>query len=196
MSRIIRNILTVIIAVLSAQSALAVTPLVKILAPETSVDIASINSWKPQIPVINPIQTPDDMVPEFVHDMIDYAGDFIGTRYVRGGKRPGGFDCSGFTGYIFKQFGIDLNCNSRSQYTQGDAVATEELLPGDLVFFSGRAVSHRRVGHVGIVTKVNDDGSFDFIHASVSRGVIVSASTEPYYSKRYIGARRVGTTTE
>jgi cell wall-associated NlpC family hydrolase len=112
---------------------------------------------------------------------------------MRGGKRPGGFDCSGFTGYIFSQFGISLHANSGSQYTQGDSVSRDDLRPGDLVFFSGSRHGHR-VGHVGIVDKVNADGTFKFIHASTSRGITVSSSTEPYYQRRYIGARRVGTT--
>ncbi len=187
------KIMTLLVAALVFQSASAVTPLKKILAPEQSVDIASINLWKPEIPVINPVKTPAEMVPDFVHDMIGYAHDFLGTRYVRGGKRPGGFDCSGFTGYIFRQFGIDLLSNSRSQYTQGDAVEDGDMRPGDLVFYAGRGGNLHYVGHVGIVTEVNSDGTFSFIHASCSRGITVSESTEPYYKRRFIGARRVGT---
>jgi hypothetical protein len=61
---------------------------------------------------------------------------------------------------------------------------------GDLVFFSGRSGGQTRVGHVGIVVECNGD-EFDFIHASTSRGVIVSHSTERYYASRYIGARRM-----
>ncbi len=86
---------------------------------------------------------------------------------------------------------MKLNASSSSQYTQGEAVEDMDLLPGDLVFFSGRAVSKTRVGHVGLVTDVNPDGTFKFIHSSNSQGVTVSKSTEPYYSRRYIGARRV-----
>lgn len=124
-------------------------------------------------------------------ELVSFAKNYLGIRYRRGGKTPKGFDCSGFTSYVFRQFGMKLNASSSSQYTQGEAVEDMDLLPGDLVFFSGRAVSKTRVGHVGLVTDVNPDGTFKFIHSSNSQGVTVSKSTEPYYSRRYIGARRV-----
>lgn len=159
---------------------------------ENSMLIAGINNWKPTIPEIEPIrEVIEDDAPEYVADLLGHAETFIGTRYRSGGKKPGGFDCSGFTSYIFRQFGISLNASSRSQYTQGQEVTTDELRPGDLVFFSGRAVSRIRVGHVGIVTEICPDGTFRFIHSACSKGVVISHSQEPYYSRRYIGARRV-----
>ncbi|WP_289857001.1 C40 family peptidase [uncultured Muribaculum sp.] len=153
--------------------------------------IAGINLWKPEIPEIHPVEEAEETIPEYIDDMLGHASTFIGTRYRRGGKAPGGFDCSGFTSYVFRQFGVALNPTSRSQYTQGTQIETENLQPGDLVFFSGRAVSRKRVGHVGIVTEICPDGSFRFIHSSCSLGVTISHSQEKYYSRRYIGARRV-----
>lgn len=158
---------------------------------DRSMLIAGIKIWKPEIPEIQPVEESVSDMPEYIDDMLGHASSFIGTRYRSGGKKPGGFDCSGFTSYIFRQFGVSLAASSRSQYTQGEQVLTDDLRPGDLVFFSGRAVSKTRVGHVGIVTEICPDGTFRFIHSACSTGVIISHSQEPYYSRRYIGARRV-----
>ncbi|MGM9804070.1 MAG: C40 family peptidase [Muribaculaceae bacterium] len=125
-----------------------------------------------------------------IRELLDYAATFKGTRYRRGSSSPKGFDCSGFTSFVFKKFGYELNRSSRTQVNNGTPVAKNELQPGDLVFFNGRAVG-KRVGHVGIVTEVKDDGKFEFIHSSNGRGVVVSSSEEPYYKRRYVGASRV-----
>lgn len=193
MSNIIRVSLAVVMMLVGAVCADATTPLRETLGHKNiSADFASINTWKPELPLIHPISNGDaDEAPEYIADMLSFAGQYKGLRYRRGGKTPKGFDCSGFTSYVFRQFGMKLNASSSSQYTQGEAVEDMDLLPGDLVFFSGRAVSKTRVGHVGLVTDVNPDGTFKFIHSSNSQGVTVSKSTEPYYSRRYIGARRV-----
>lgn len=125
-----------------------------------------------------------------MENLMDEAFSLIGTRYVSGASGPGGFDCSGFTSYLYKQMGIQLNRSSRGQYTQGEAVANGQLQTGDLVFFTS-ARSGGAVGHVGIVVDYDPmNGNFSFIHASI-KGVKVSQSNEPYYSRRYVGARRI-----
>ena len=103
---------------------------------------------------------------------------------------PRGFDCSGFTSYVFKRFGIELDRSSRGQIFDGVRVKKNDLQPGDLVFFQGHS-GRGGVGHVGIVTKVNDDNTFHFIHSACSSGVTESKNTESYYSRRYVGACRV-----
>lgn len=126
-----------------------------------------------------------------IDNMLDEAFSHLGARYRSGQSGPDAFDCSGFTSYVFKNLGIDLNRSSRAQYTQGDPVKKGELRAGDLVFFTG---SSRRgpIGHVGIVVDIDPiSGSFNFIHASTNKGVTVSNSKERYYSRRYVGARRV-----
>lgn len=153
-------------------------------------DITFINSWSPELPALQPVE-PVEESPEYIDDLIGYAKNYIGLHYRRGGKTPKGFDCSGFTGHVFKQFGLSLNASSRSQYTQGDRILPGELQPGDLVFFSGRRGGTKSVGHVGIVVEVNADGTFKFIHSAISSGITISDSTEPYYRSRYVGARRV-----
>lgn len=124
-----------------------------------------------------------------VSELLDYASTFKGTRYRRGAASPKGFDCSGFTSYVFAKFGYDLNRSSRQQINDGETVDKEDLKPGDLVFFNGRSRGSR-IGHVGIVTEVEADGKFEFIHAS-STGVKISKSEEPYYKVRFMGACRV-----
>lgn len=125
-----------------------------------------------------------------IKELLDYAATFKGTRYRSGASSPKGFDCSGFTSYVFSKFGYSLTRSSRSQIKDGEKVEKNNLKPGDLVFFNGRAVG-KRIGHVGIVTEVDSaKGQFKFIHASNSRGVTVSTSEEPYYKRRYVGACR------
>lgn len=122
--------------------------------------------------------------------LMDEAFALLGTRYRAGSSSPSGFDCSGFTSYVYRQMGIELNRSSRGQYTQGQAVDNDNLQTGDLVFFTSPR-SGRGIGHVGIVVDFDPmSGEFSFIHASTT-GVKVSQSTEPFYSRRYVGARRV-----
>ena len=125
-----------------------------------------------------------------VDQVINYAYRFRGTPYRYGAMSPRGFDCSGFTSYVFKRFGIELDRSSRGQIFDGVRVKQKDLQPGDLVFFQGRS-GRGGVGHVGIVTKVNDDNTFHFIHSACSSGVTESKNTEAYYSRRYVGACRV-----
>lgn len=112
------------------------------------------------------------------------AAQYLGTPYRYGGSAPGGFDCSGFTSYIFKQFNIYLNRTAAGQYNQGIAVSKANLCSGDLVFFN----TYGGISHVGIYA-----GNGQFIHSSSpsSGGVIYSALNEGYYASRYVGARRV-----
>ena len=125
-----------------------------------------------------------------IDQLIDYAYRFRGTPYRYGAMSPRAFDCSGFTSYVFKRFGINLDRTSRGQIFDGVRVKKNELQPGDLVFFQGRS-GRGGVGHVGIVTRVNDDNTFHFIHAACSSGVTESKNTETYYNRRYVGACRV-----
>lgn len=130
----------------------------------------------------NPIVHPDSLV--------SYAREYIGTPYGYGQSNGKRFDCSGFTSFVFSHYGYTLARSSREQYLEGDSVSRGKWAVGDLVFFAGRSGGQTSVGHVGIVVESNGE-QFDFIHASTSRGVIVSHSTERYYASRYIGARRM-----
>lgn len=126
------------------------------------------------------------------NEMIEYAKQFLGTRYRRGAKGPSAFDCSGFTSYIFKQFGIMLSAASRTQSTQGESVKLSDARPGDLMFFSGSGAG-KNVGHVGMIVDIdNETGVISFIHASTSKGIAIDNYPDGgYYSRRFISVRRV-----
>lgn len=131
--------------------------------------------------LLRPGSTVADMV-------IDEAKQHIGTPYRWGGKSPKGFDCAGFTRYVYAKFGVALAPSAAPQYKQGTILKQGELKKGDLVFYAGSKNQHR-IGHVGIVTSVDGD-DFSFIHAS-NTGVRIDLSSDPYYKCRYIGACRV-----
>ncbi len=95
--------------------AYAAQPVLKHNLPDMSSDIASINIWKPEIPMLSPAKVAaEDELPEYIGDMLTFAHKFTGLRYRRGGKTPKGFDCSGFTSYVYRQFGISLNADRQS----------------------------------------------------------------------------------
>ena len=129
---------------------------------------------------------------ELVDEILDYAKTFLGVPYRLGAGGPDLFDCSGFTLYVFREFGYFLPHNSQAQFKMCRPVESfSDLRKGDLVFFGSRG-SIRDIGHVGIVVDVDlERGMFNFIHASTSNGVEIQRSTQPYFMMRYIGAGRV-----
>lgn len=119
------------------------------------------------------------------------ARSFVGKApYVYGGAGPAGFDCSGFTMYIYGQFGIRLPHGATDQMRYGTAVDRSQLQPGDLIFFHDDYYSSSTASHCGIYV-----GNDQFVHASTygSGGVLLTAlNGNPYYSAHYIAARRMG----
>lgn len=142
-----------------------------------------------------PVQTPEansvSYNATFGENVVQTALQYLGASYRLGTNGPTVFDCSGFTSYVYGKQNVSILRTSRSQYTQGTPIARiSDLKKGDLVFFGGRG-NARSVGHVGIVKDVDPSGNnFSFVHASI-KGVKVSNSSEAYYSRRYIGARRI-----
>ena len=118
-----------------------------------------------------------------VRRLISSSFQYVGVPYWFGGTTPRGFDCSGFTRYVFSQVGISLPRMADGQYSVGRPVATEKLRPGDLVFFE---TYEPGPSHVGIYI-----GNSQFISATSSRGVVVADLFGYYWGERYIGARRV-----
>ena len=124
--------------------------------------------------------------------IVDTAMKHLGTRYSYGGASPSGFDCSGFTMYVYSQHGYSLPHSATSQWQSGlgsRVYSIGELQSGDLVFFNdpsrnaGKACSH-----AGIYI-----GSGQFIHSSSSKsnGVIISDLTSGYYNTYFVGGIHV-----
>ena len=119
--------------------------------------------------------------------VVDYALQFVGYRYVYGGSSPSvGFDCSGFTYYIYGKFGYSLSRRASQQYqNNGVSVSKDALGPGDLLFFSSNGGAS--ITHVGIYI-----GNGNFVHASTSStGVIISSLSSSYYTRVWYGAKRI-----
>jgi peptidoglycan DL-endopeptidase CwlO len=112
--------------------------------------------------------------------VVRFARHFLGVRYVYGGTSPRyGFDCSGFTRYVYAHFGISLPHYSGAQFDMGRRVSRRGLRPGDLVFFDG-------IGHVGLYI-----GNGRFIHAPHTGTRVQISPLAGWYSARYDGARRI-----
>ena len=106
----------------------------------------------------------------------------VGRPYQWSGMGNAGFDCSGLVAHIFASLGRFLPHSSFAQYEVGTGVSRSALAPGDLVFFHTYSPG---ASHVGIYV-----GEDRFVHASYSRGVVVSSLQESYYRERFIGGRR------
>ena len=118
------------------------------------------------------------------NQIIANAKKHLGTPYVWGGTTPKGFDCSGLTQYVFKQSGISLPRTTTEQVKMGTYVSKSNLRPGDLVFLQN--TYRQGVSHVGIYI-----GDGQIIHASSSKGVVISKLSSSYYTQHYHSARRV-----
>jgi len=159
------------------------------LKHEEPEELAKFDFTLPASPCLPLLRQPEET--SIAPDLLELARSYIGLRYRRGGKTPAGFDCSGFTGYIFSQFGYSLSSSSASQFHQGVEVDKNEVMPGDLLFFNGRAIG-KRIGHVGIAIGQNPiTGEITFIHSAISGGVRIDSTTAPYYARRFVGVRRI-----
>ena len=118
-------------------------------------------------------------------DVVAFAKNYLGYKYVSGGSSPSkGFDCSGFTTYIYKHFGITLSRTSSGQSGNGKTVAKSDMKAGDIICFSNSSGS-KKIGHVGIYV-----GDGKFIHAP-RKGTTVRTDklNNKYWSKVYMGGR-------
>jgi cell wall-associated NlpC family hydrolase len=123
------------------------------------------------------------------HEIADYGKKFVGTHYKYAGQSPStGFDCSGFTSYVLKGFGVTLSPASAAQSTTGKKVPLDRALPGDLLFFGE---SEKKIQHVALIVK-RDKSGITCVHSTTSRGVIVeNVSTSTYWKPKILFARDV-----
>ena len=113
--------------------------------------------------------------------ILAFARQYLGYPYVYGGASPSGFDCSGFTTYVYKHFGVSLSRTAAGQASNGRAVKRSELQVGDLVMFCSP------INHVGIYA-----GNNQIIHAAnKTRGVVIDIISSGYYNTNYNCERRI-----
>jgi peptidoglycan DL-endopeptidase CwlO len=111
---------------------------------------------------------------------VGIAMQYLGVPYVWGGSSPSGFDCSGFVMFVYAQLGVSLPHLAAAQFNYGTPVSSDQLEPGDLVFFDG-------LGHVGIYI-----GGGQFIHAPHTGDVVkISSLGDSWYSATFVGGRRL-----
>lgn len=121
-------------------------------------------------------------------NLITEAEKHIGIPYKYGGVSPKGFDCSGFTQYVFSKNGLGIPRTASSQATTYEKIKLKDAEKGDLVFF-GR--NKNEISHVGIVYSNGDEG-LKMIHASSSRGIMISnVDKDPYWSPKLQYAAKV-----
>jgi len=119
--------------------------------------------------------------------IINTALTFSGTRYKYGGTTKKGMDCSGLLYVAFGEHDISLPRVSRDMAEKGRRIKINKVVKGDLLFFKTKR--GRRINHVGMVVETDDE--IKFIHASTSRGVIVSSLREGYWNSAFVKANRV-----
>jgi cell wall-associated NlpC family hydrolase len=120
-------------------------------------------------------------------EIIQEAKNHLGGRYVWGGTRPSGFDCSGYVQYLYKKEGVNLPRTAMAQSQVGKDVTTDELQKGDLLFFKTTDTRNIPITHVGIYMGANK-----FIHAASKKlGIIVSELEGGRYESKLVKAKRV-----
>lgn len=157
----------------------------KTLVTEGEPPASATSSRSQEEPRTNATATTSNTSSVSGSNVVQVAGSYYGSRYVSGGSSPSGFDCSGFTQYVYGKCGKTISRTSYTQANEGTAVSKSELQPGDLLLFHYYGSSS--IGHVGIYV-----GDGKFIHAANSnRGVVYDSITSGYYADNYAGARRL-----
>jgi cell wall-associated NlpC family hydrolase len=157
--------------------------------PETinSADMRSVVVIKNKVPE-RTINTKNVSASE----LVNFAETLIGIKYKYGSTdKEKGFDCSGFINYVFNHFNISVPRVSKDFTNAGTEVPVKNSKPGDLILFTGSDANSGVVGHMGIITE-NKNGDLRFIHASESRGVIISGMNS-YFIPRFVKVNRVFT---
>lgn len=118
-------------------------------------------------------------------NLLDIAKEELGVPYVWGGTTSEGFDCSGFTSYVYSKADVKVARTAKDQFDASKKIDRDELKTGDLIFYNNGGES--TISHVGIAI-VNSDGSLNMIHASSSKGIeITNIDTSNYWKKKLVG---------
>lgn len=125
---------------------------------------------------------------ELNNKIVSDAKNNVGVKYKLGGTTKKGMDCSGLVFSTYQKYDISLPRTSYGMSRHGKKIKLKEALPGDLIFFKTNGKSE--INHVGIITEIRDDEVI-FIHASTSKGVIVSSTKENYYADSFAQVNRV-----
>lgn len=123
------------------------------------------------------------------NNIIDYAKQFKGVRYKWGGTTKSGMDCSGLVYESFKAYDILLPRSSKDIAKKGSKITLKHVKKGDLLFFKTNKRKNT-INHVGLIVAIRDN-DIEFIHATTSRGVIISRLNETYWLNAFSEARRV-----
>ncbi len=119
--------------------------------------------------------------------LIEEAKKYLGTKYRYGGKTPKGFDCSGFTQYIYKKEKIKLARSAGEQAKQGKKIKVKKAKRGDLLFFGKK----KSISHVGIIISEQDE-PLTIIHAASSQGIVTTnIGTSKYWRSKLKFAKRL-----
>lgn len=133
-----------------------------------------------------------DKIPEVANpaaQLLDFAKSMIGTPYRYASSNPvNGFDCSGFVSYVFNKFGFKVPRSSPEFAHTGVPVKLDDAKVGDVLIFTGSNPRVRRIGHVGIISSI-EDGKIKFIHSTSGKahGVTIT-NFDAYYKSRFMKA--------
>ncbi len=120
--------------------------------------------------------------------LIKEATKLTGSKYKYGGTSPKGFDCSGFTSYVYNKIGIKIPRSSSAQADKGTKITQGAAKPGDLLFF--RFKKQHKISHVAMVLS-NDEDGMQIIHSTTSKGVMIEEiSASKYWQEKLLFGRR------
>jgi cell wall-associated NlpC family hydrolase len=126
-----------------------------------------------------------------INRLIFTAEKHLGTPYRYGGKKPGGFDCSGFVLYCYgSTLGIKLPASATEYTKYGKAITRDSARPGDVICFKGYSTRSSSIGHVGMITEVTPT-EIHFIHSASHGGIRYDKLSQQYYTTRFLGIRRI-----
>lgn len=125
-----------------------------------------------------------------LENIVKTALQYGGVRYQFGGSTRKGIDCSGLVYVAFKRHQIPIERVSYKMAKQGRNIPLKKVKKGDLLFFKTNKKAKNRINHVGLVVKANKN-NITFIHATSSRGVIISSLKEGYWNRAFVKAVRI-----